>query len=119
VGAGEKEQLGPWKTQAVIMRYLLGVTGFKLNPDFARYLLEHHATVTKAHRAPLLYPHHASKRSVRERLGEQNIADLVAAFKAGVPKQVLANRYGINLKSVKQLLQDAGVKKRSRYERLA
>jgi hypothetical protein len=81
-------------------------------------LQERHPTVKKPQRAPSLYPRHASRQRVRERLGEQSIADLVAAFKAGVPKRALADRYGINLKSIKQLLRDAGLKKRSRYDRL-
>jgi hypothetical protein len=92
-----------------------------LNPDVARYLHERHHSGQTGQQPQLalsVYPHHASRRRVRERLSEHTIADLVAAFKAGVPKQVLADRYGINLKSVKQLLREEGVKKRSRYERL-
>ena len=60
--------------------------------------------------------YHAPKWRVRDRLTVGEIAEMIAAFKAGTAKHVLAAHYGINLKSVKQLLREHGVKKRSRYD---
>jgi hypothetical protein len=39
---------------------------------------------------------------------DQEIDELVTAFKTGVAKHVLAERYGINIKSVKKLLRERG-----------
>jgi hypothetical protein len=49
-------------------------------------------------------------------LSEGDIAELVAAFKAGTAKHVLAKRYGINLRSLKRLLRDEGVRRKSRFD---
>ena len=96
----------------------VGVTRFKLNPELARYLRDG-PTVGKlpAHLdGPSSY--HTPRWRVRDRLSDREVADLVAAFKAGTPKWQLAERYSINLKSVKQLLREHGVRKRSRYDAL-
>jgi hypothetical protein len=37
-------------------------------------------------------------------LSDTDLVELVAAFRSGTPKQVLAERYGISLSSVKRLL---------------
>lgn len=46
-------------------------------------------------------------------MSEQDIADIVRAFRAGTAKHVLAKRYGINLRSLKKPLREEGVKRRS------
>ncbi len=43
---------------------------------------------------------------------------MVDAFKAGTPKRVLAKHYDINLRSLKKLLREEGVKRKSRWDRL-
>jgi hypothetical protein len=42
----------------------------------------------------------------------------VNAFKAGTPKHVLAKRYGMNLRSLKKLLREEGVRRKSRWDQL-
>jgi hypothetical protein len=49
-------------------------------------------------------------------LREQDIAELVAAFKAGTAKHILAKRYSITERSLKRLLREEGVKRRSRLD---
>jgi uncharacterized protein (DUF433 family) len=44
---------------------------------------------------------------VRERLSEVALGELVASFRAGMPKHELATRYGISLSSVKRALRNA------------
>jgi hypothetical protein len=39
---------------------------------------------------------------------------MVNAFKAGTPKHVLAKRYDMKLRSLKKLLREEGVKRKSR-----
>jgi hypothetical protein len=41
---------------------------------------------------------------VRDRLSVGDVDRMVAAFHAGVPKHVLADRFGVSLSSVKRLL---------------
>jgi hypothetical protein len=38
---------------------------------------------------------------------------MVTAFQSGTPKHVLAERYGIALRSLKKLLREEGVKRKS------
>jgi hypothetical protein len=52
--------------------------------------------------------YHSPKRRIRERLRAQDIAELIAAFKAGAAKWKLAEQYGIGIKSVKRLLREEG-----------
>ena len=99
---------------------MVGVRRFKLNTELARYLREqplqplaHGQPVPPA---PSLPSYHAARWRVRDRLGEAGVAELVAAFKAGTPKHILAERYGLNLRSVKRLLRTEGVKRQSRYD---
>lgn len=51
-------------------------------------------------------------------MSEADIAEFIAAFKAGSSKPELDKRFGIGLRSVKKILREHGVKKRSRYEML-
>jgi hypothetical protein len=44
---------------------------------------------------------------LRKRLTEAEMAELVASFRAGTPKYVLAERYGISPSSVKRILKQA------------
>jgi hypothetical protein len=62
--------------------------------------------------------YHALRWRVRDRLSESDIAALIASFKAGTPKHALAECYGIGIKSVKGLLREHGVRRRSRYDTL-
>jgi len=55
-------------------------------------------------------------KKLHDRLSDQKIDELITAFKTGVPKRVLAERYGINIISVKKLLRERGVKRRSRWD---
>ena len=49
-------------------------------------------------------------------MGVEEIAALVASFKAGTLKRQLAEFYGMDIKSVKKLLGEEGVRKRSEYD---
>jgi DNA-binding CsgD family transcriptional regulator len=60
----------------------------------------------------------ATKWRLRDRLTEKDIIRLTMAFKTGIATKDLAERYGINVKSVRKLLRKHGVKRRLRYERL-
>ena len=94
---------------------VVGVSGFKLNRELAKFLCEHptyhEQTITEPSAS-----YHAPKWRVRDRLTEEDITEFIAAFKAGTAKHVLAKRYRINEKSVKQLLREYGVKKRHQYD---
>ncbi|HEX8995160.1 MAG TPA: hypothetical protein VF812_03935 [Ktedonobacterales bacterium] len=50
---------------------------------------------------------------MRDRLSEYDIADIEQAFKSGAAKHILAKRYGINERSLKKLLREEGVKRKS------
>jgi hypothetical protein len=46
----------------------------------------------------------APRPAVADRLSEADLEELAALFRSGMPKHVLAERYGISLSSVKRLL---------------
>lgn len=46
-------------------------------------------------------------------MSDQDIADIIQAFTSGTAKHELAKRYGINERSLKKLLREEGVKRRS------
>jgi hypothetical protein len=81
-----------------------------LNDQLARYLRERPTEHERSPKpAPSFPSYHAPPWRVRDRLSEQDIADLIAAFKAGTPKHELARHYGIRLRSLKKLLRENGV----------
>ena len=52
----------------------------------------------------------APKR-VRVRLGDAAVDELVAAFVAGTTREMLVDRYGVSLSSVKRLLRGSGARR--------
>lgn len=48
------------------------------------------------------------RQRVRTRLGDDEVAELIAEFVAGAPKRVLVDQYGVSLSSVKRLLRRHG-----------
>jgi hypothetical protein len=56
---------------------------------------------------------------LEDRLSEDEVRQLVAAFTSGTPKWKLAEQYGISLSSVKRLLRARGVRKESGHPRAA
>lgn len=98
--------------------HVVGLARLNLNPHLARYLRGLPGTYAKPAtptHAPSSY-HRPRRWRIRDRLSEQDIAALIVAFKAGTPKRVLAQRYGIAERSLKQLLRERGVKRRSRWD---
>lgn len=96
---------------------MVGLTRSKLNVQLAEQLNE---GAQKYNHQPT--PEHgvrhyqARQWRVRDWLSEQDIWDIVADFKSGTAKHMLAARYGINLRSLKKLLREEGVKQRSRRD---
>jgi len=92
------------------------VTRFNLNPQLVRFIDDwSNGRLPRMSGAPAA-SYHAPKWRVSERLSVNDVAELIAAFKAGTAKWKLAKRYGINEKSVKKLLRERGVKRGSRYD---
>src|SRR4051794_21252104 len=72
-------------------------------------------TVTLA--SPARTPRPSAQRpwSLRERLDESDIANLITAYRDGVTAASLAATHGVSLKSVKRLLYTAGDRVRVRW----
>ena len=51
--------------------------------------------------------------SLRERLDERDIAELITAYRDGATATSLAAAHGVSLKSVKRLLRIAGIRRTS------
>jgi 2,4-dienoyl-CoA reductase-like NADH-dependent reductase (Old Yellow Enzyme family) len=66
-----------------------------------------------ARTSPLCAVRPSTKRpwSLRDRLDESNIADLITAYRDGATAASLAAAHGVSLKSVKRLLHTAGIRR--------
>ena len=93
----------------------MGLTRFKLNAQLARYLRDKPAARERLPKQPDPTPpsYHAPRWHVRDRLNDQEFADIVQTFKSGTAKHILAKRYDINERSLEKLLREEGVKRRS------
>lgn len=95
---------------------MVGLRELNLNPRLEEYL--NRLPEGRRELSEQLHSYTSRPWRVRDRLSQREIAAIVKAFKAGTAKHVLAKRYGIALGSVKKLLRERGVKKRSRDEKL-
>ncbi|PZS28300.1 MAG: hypothetical protein DLM61_15145 [Pseudonocardiales bacterium] len=70
---------------------------------------------TVALTSPACAPRPSAKRpwSLRDRLDERDIANLITAYRQGSTAASLAAAHGLSLKSVKRLLHTAGVRRTS------
>ncbi len=50
---------------------------------------------------------------VRDRLSEEDIVKIIGQFRAGTPKHMLADQFGVSLSSVKTLLREREVRRTS------
>ena len=85
----------------------------KLNAQLARYLEKRLRAPNPTAVTTSLPSYRARPWQVRDRLSRQDIADMIHSFKAGTAKYVLAKRYGMNLRSLKKLLREEGVRRKS------
>lgn len=52
------------------------------------------------------------RRYVQQIVGDEAVAELVAAFAMGITREELADRYGVSLSTVKPLLNGSNVRRR-------
>jgi hypothetical protein len=92
----------------------VGLSELNLNAQLVHVLREGPASVlsTPLNPADVSYQRHR-RWKIRNRFSDDEITQMVKAFKAGTPKHVLAKRCGMNLRSLKKLLQEEGVKRKS------
>lgn len=93
---------------------LVGVRRFYLNHQLAKYLRNcPEVPAPPPTTVPSTLTYHGRHWRVWDRLSEQDIDAIVTAFRAGTAKHILAKRYGIAERSLKKLLREEGVKRRS------
>ena len=68
---------------------------------------------------PVCTPRPSAQRpwSLRERLDERDVADMITAYREGATAASLAAAHGLSLTSVKRLLRSAGVRRTSPTQR--
>src|SRR5436309_12922993 len=92
------------------VRQVVGLSEFNLNAQLARVLRAEPGSNPKSPLNPVDLSYHRHRRwKIRDRLSADEIAEIVGAFKTGTPKHVLAERYGMNLRTLKKLLREEGV----------
>jgi len=115
----DQQNSGHSRTQGLNMQHLVRVTGHKLNPELLRWLRSDNWTKVRHNDNNSSLSYRTKLYRLHDRLSEQEIDMLVIDFMAGTAKQTLAERYGINIKSVKKLLRERGVRRKSRWDRAA
>jgi hypothetical protein len=96
------------------------LSGLNLNQHLVRVLREWPASVPPMPINPLDLSHQRRRKwKIRDRFIEDEIAQIVMAFKAGTPKHALAEQYGMNLRSLKKLLRAAGMSLTESFPTLA
>lgn len=98
---------------------MVRVTGPKVNEELLRWLRSESGTKIRHSSNNGSLSYRTKLYRLHDRLSEQEIDMLVIDFMAGVAKHKLAERYGINIKSVKKLLRQRGVKRKSRWDKAA
>jgi hypothetical protein len=111
--AADRKNLHPQGGRGSKIAHLVGVTGFKLNRELATFIREHPQYSEQQSRDNT---NRVRNWRIRQRLSADDITELVTAFNSGTPKWRLAERYMINIKSVKKLLREEGMKRRLRQE---
>jgi hypothetical protein len=96
----------------------VGLRGYKLNKRLATYLRGGQVQLPFIQRPSPHYTSVTHRRLLRDRIDEKEVTELVRLFKAGATKAQLAKQCGIGVGSVKKLLRQRGVKKKSRYDML-
>lgn len=103
-----------WQQEGKELRIEVHLTRFKLNARLAKHLQEPWPAAGKSADLPTSLPsYHAARWRLRDRLSKEQIAELVVTSKSGTPTRALAARYGIDVRSVRKLLREEGVKPRS------
>jgi hypothetical protein len=95
---------------------MVHLMGYKWNSQLATYLRAHPHLENRRFKPKRAVVYRATKWRLRDRLTEKDIVRLIMAFKTGMAMRDLAERYGINVKSVRKLLREHGVKRQSRYD---
>jgi hypothetical protein len=98
---------------------LVALSGLKLNLSVLTYLRRWQERVQRgeplpAPELPLQRPYRTWR--VRDKLSDEDVQALIKEFSSGTPKHVLADRYSVSLGSVKRLLQQHNIRRRSRYD---
>lgn len=89
-----------------------GMMGYKLNSQLAEWLRENPHLNQKQPKPKTALVYRATKWRLRDRLTDRDALRLIMAFKTGMATKVLAEHFGINMKSVRKLLRETGVRRR-------
>lgn len=94
------------------LKFWVHLTGFKLNARLAKFLRDPKGERERLPQNKAELPsYRPTNWRIRDRLSKQDIKDLVEAFKGGTTTRDLAIRYGIDVRRVRKLLREEGVKR--------
>lgn len=82
------------------------LTGHKSNFELVEWLRAHPYLKNRQYRPKRTAAYRATKWRLRDRLTERDVVRLMMAYKTGIATKELAERYGINVKSVRKLLRE-------------
>src|SRR5690242_18096317 len=88
----------------------------KSNSELLKYIRDHPYLYKRQPRRKTSVVYRSPAWRLHDRLTDIDVNELITAFKTGIAKHVLAERYGINVKSVKKLLRRHGVKRKTRWD---
>ena len=88
------------------------MTGHKSNFELVEWLRAHPYLKNRRYRPKRTAVYRATKWRLRDRLTERDVVRLMMAYKAGIATMALAERYAINVKSVRKVIQQHDIKQR-------
>lgn len=115
----DKQNPGRRKAQGSNVQHLVRVTGHKLNPALLRWLREHPTSARRCHGYNNSRAYRRTCWRLGDRLSERDIVRSIMAYQTGIVIKELAKRYEINVKSVRKVLRERGVKRRWRQGKAA
>jgi site-specific DNA recombinase len=102
----DKQNPGRRKAQGLNMQHLVRVTGHQSNSELIEWLRAHPYLKNRQYRPKRTVVYRATKWRLRDRLTERDVVRLIMASKTGIATKELAERYGINVKSVRKVLRE-------------
>lgn len=107
----DKQNPGRQRGQGLNMQHLVREMGHKLNPELLLWIREGKYAKTRCANDNSQSSYRRTCWRLEDRLSERDIIRVVMAYQTGIATSELAERYGINVKSVRRLLRERDAKR--------
>jgi site-specific DNA recombinase len=113
----DKRNPGRQRAQGSNLQHLVHLMRHNSNSELVEWLRKHPHLKSRSSKGRLPVVYRATKWRIRDRLTEKDIVRLIMAFKTGMVTMALAERYGMNVKSVRKVVREHGVDGRPKWNK--